>query len=474
MIKKKIKVKGMTCNSCTRLIESALKPLVKSVNANYSKDLVEVEYEEKQTSLDEIYEAIRKEGYEVEKEEKKKSWDDKLALYFLLATLGVLAYFLYGWISSLGIQMPQVGQNTSLALIFLVGILTGFHCVSMCGGFIIAYMTKNSKNGHAGFSQHLVYGGAKTASYIILGGLFGLLGSIISFSVGLRGGVAIFAGLFMVSYALSMMGFKFFRKFQFNPKFLSRFTAKASIHAKGPYKAPLITGLLSGLFIACGPLQAMYLYAAGTGSMVSGATSLAAFGLGTLPILLGFAGITTKITHKTMRKFLKISAIVVLILGLIMLNRGLTVVGSNYSFKSITGAVIGQDSQGSYLEGDYQVIQMKVDASGWTPDTFTLKKGVPVKWEIDVEELTSCNNEIIVNEYDLRIKLNKGLNVVEFLPDKEKTVQWSCWMGMIPGTFIVTESGIATQEQINYVAATTKPAGSCSMGSSRGCGCGGY
>ena len=49
----------------------------------------------------------------------------------------------------------------------------------------------------------------------------------------------------------------------------------------GEGASSLITGLLNGLFIACGPLQAMYIYAAGTGSFFGGATSLFAFGLGT-------------------------------------------------------------------------------------------------------------------------------------------------------------------------------------------------
>ena len=88
----------------------------------------------------------------------------------------------------------------------------------------------------------------------------------------------------MISFALSMLGVGFFRRLQFNPKFLSRWTAKTSHNAKGFYKAPFMTGLLSGLFIACGPLQAMYLYATGTGSFFNGAISLFAFGVSPLGI----------------------------------------------------------------------------------------------------------------------------------------------------------------------------------------------
>lgn len=40
--------------------------------------------------------------------------------------------------------------------------------------------------------------------------------------------------------------------------------------ARGFYKAPFMTGILSGLFIACGPLQSLYLYTAGTASFWTG------------------------------------------------------------------------------------------------------------------------------------------------------------------------------------------------------------
>jgi plastocyanin domain-containing protein len=113
---------------------------------------------------------------------------------------------------------------------------------------------------------------------------------------------------------------------------------------------------------------------------------------------------------------------------------------------------------------------MEVNRYGWEPSSFVLKKGVPVKWNIDVKELTGCNNEIIVRNYDIAIKLKKGLNTVEFTPDKTGTVRWSCWMGMIPGSFVVTETGIASQQEI--AAADPGPASSCGAGGG-GCGCGG-
>jgi len=349
----------------------------------------------------------------------------------------------------------------------------------MCGGFVVSYTAKNALNNKKGFGQHAAYGTSKVISYTIMGALFGLIGGIFSFSIGLRAGIAIFAGIFMIFYSLSMFGIGFFRKFQLNPKFLSKYSAKASASAKGPYKAPIVTGLLNGLFIACGPLQAMYIYAAGTGSLASGALSLAVFGLGTLPVMLAFGSLATVISHKATKRILKISAVIVLVLGLIMLNRGLTLAGSPFSFDSIKTGLVGGSvtSLGSVTNNPVTVVNgvqevnMNVDSSGYSPNSFVLKVGVPVKWNVNVKELTGCNQELVMNTYGVDKQLQKGLNVIEFTPDKTGTISFSCGMGMLRGSFIVTQDGSATQSQVQ--AATPSQGGSCSRGSNGGsCGCG--
>ncbi len=413
----------------------------------------------------------------------EKNLSDKIGWIFVVISsiilVLVLFHFFQGHIKVPEfneLKIPEGGERAGLFLLFAAGILTGFHCVSMCGGFVVSYTAKNAMNGHKSFKQHLVYGGSKVISYTIIGGVFGLIGGIIAFSVGLRAGVAIFAGVFMVFYALSMFGLKFFRKFQFNPKFLTRFII-AQANAKGPYKGPMVTGLLNGLFIACGPLQAMYLYAAGTGNFFTGATSLAVFGLGTLPIMIGFGSFATVISHKTTQKILKISAIIVLILGLIMLNRGLTMIGSPYNYESLKTKIIGGDSiavgtSPVAITNGVQEVNMDVSGSGYSPNSFVLKKGVPVKWNINVKQLTGCNSELIANNFNIDINLKQGLNTAEFTPDKVGTFSFSCGMGMLKGSFIVTETGSASQQE---VTAATPPKGmQCGGGSGGGgCGCGG-
>ncbi|HDK42367.1 MAG TPA: heavy metal transporter, partial [Candidatus Pacearchaeota archaeon] len=469
------------CNSCAQLIENNLRDLVNSISVSYSEGKAEIDFNPDKISEDAIRKRIKELGYGVGEEEKKKS--NKLGWIVLIISFFILIYVLYDLFGGINFTLPNLGEKTSLFLLFFAGLLTGFHCVAMCGGFLVSYTTKNALNGHKSFYQHLVYGAGKTISYTIMGILFGLIGSIFFFTPLLRGGIAIFAGIFMIFYSLSMFGFGFFKRFQFNPKFLTKIASKKY---KGAYFGPAMTGLLNGLFLACGPLQALYIYAAGTGSAISGGASLMAFGLGTLPVMLGFGGIANVISHKATKKILKISAVIVLALGLIMLNRGLALTGSGYDMNSMISkakGVSGVDAKVFIDSEGYQVINMEVNRYGWSPDSFVLKKDVPVKWVIDGKEITGCNNEIQVPKLGLKFDIKKGEQVIEFTPTKEGLISWSCWMGMIPGTFIVTDTGVASQEQINSAEQQATASGgscdgscgspSCGGGTSRGCGCGG-
>ncbi|MCX6722037.1 MAG: sulfite exporter TauE/SafE family protein [Candidatus Staskawiczbacteria bacterium] len=455
-MKKIFKITGMHCNSCSQLIEKSLENKVNSVSASYAKGKAEIDFDEGKISEAEIKEVIKKAGYEATEATNKKNglniWG--WIAIILIALLIVYALFVGFDFNVSGFQLPKAGESANLLILFVVGLLTGFHCISMCGGFIVSYTTKNALKGHKGFSQHLVYGASKTLSYAVIGGTLGLIGGFIAFSTQLRGIIAVLAGIFMVFYALSMFGFSWFRRFQLNPKFLSKFSAEASKKAKGAYFAPMITGLLTGLFIACGPLQAMYLYAIGSGSFRVGAISLAVFGLGTLPVLIGFGSLVSVISHKTTSKILKVSAVLVFILGFIMINTGLALTGSSWDLQSIETRIFGAGSGTSAnIVNGYQEINMTIDGNNWSPKVFVLKKGIPVKWNINAIKLP-CATQIYVNDYNLDIKLKTGMNTIEFTPDKVGTIKWACWMGMISGNFVITDNGNATTEQINSATPT--------------------
>jgi len=498
IITKKFKAKGMHCQSCETLIVKAGEKVdgVKSIKADYDTETGVVTFNSKKTNADKILSAIEKDGYECSliEDEHQEDADDSEYVHINLKYLGavfgiigilVIGYFVFRMVE--GVSLPEISQNMGYGLLLLVGLLTGFHCVSMCGGFVVSYTTKDAQEGRKAHKSHFMYGLGKTISYTVIGAAFGLIGSIITFTPMMRGVAGIIAGFFLVIFGLNMLNFiPWLRKVRIKtPAFISKFVGTES----QKHSSPLIIGLLNGLMIACGPLQAIYIMAAGTGSMIEGAKILFVFALGTLPVMLGFGFITSFLSNKATHKILKASGVIVIVLGIIMVNRGLALTGTGFDTSSILLSV-SATSDGLTeetiveTEGGYQIIRMEVNRYGWEPDKFVLKKGVPVKWIINGKEINGCNNAIQIPKLGLDFNIKKGEQIIEFTPDKEGIISWSCWMGMIPGAFIVKDyidinNAEAVQKEIE--SAPKLKAGSCggscgssTCGAAKGgsCGCG--
>ncbi len=460
--------KGTTCESCARIIEKqALKVEgVKKVRFSYAKEKGNVEFDKNKTNIDEILSKIEEKGYECMILEENRT-NKALAWVFGILGIAIVGYFIMKIAHSA--TLPQISQNMGYGLLFVVGLLTGFHCVSMCGGFVVSYTARHAQKGEKAHKSHMMYGLGKIISYTIIGAAFGLLGSIIAFTPMIRGVAGILAGLFLVIFGLNMLNiFPWLRNIRIRtPRFMSRFIGKES----SKHRQPFVIGLLNGLMIACGPLQAIYIMAAGTGSMLEGAKLLFVFALGTLPVMLGFGFLTSLISGKATRRILKASGVIVIVLGLIMINRGVSLTGTGLDTSSIVSSVTADSNElagnAAEISGDYQVIRMDVTSEGWEPDRFVLKKGVPVRWIINGKEINGCNNAIQVPRYGLSFDIKPGEQVIEFTPDEEGVVSWSCWMGMIPGTFIVKEDinlDDAKQIQKELESAPEPVGGSCGCG----------
>ncbi|MDD5112255.1 MAG: sulfite exporter TauE/SafE family protein [Candidatus Altiarchaeota archaeon] len=449
----KFSINGMTCHSCEKLVSKQAMAAkgVTGAHADYVKGEATVTYDANATSPSEIAAAISKGQYSCcEKSDAAVKKNPLITILLSVLVLAAGAYILFG---GLNIELPAVEKDASFALVFIVGLLTGFHCIAMCGGFVVSYTTRNSDKGGLNLRQHAYYGIGKTLSYALIGGMLGLAGSFITFTPFMRGIAAVLAGLFLIIFGLNMLGFLgFFRRFRLKtPAFAER------LAERGRNSSPLVIGLLNGLMIACGPLQAMYVFAAASGSPVDGALYLGVFGLGTLPVLLGFGVFTSFASSNLAGRIVKYSGVAVILLGLLMLNRGASLAGFQTGLTGITASASDTGAQSPAVSKDgFQEIRMNVTAAGWKPDTFVLIKGVPVKWVIDGQQITTCNREIQVPKYGLRFAIKSGLQTIEFTPTESGIVPWSCWMGMIPGKFIVKEPGDSGGTKAT-VAQTTKP-----------------
>lgn len=365
-------------------------------------------------------------------------------LVTLLSLCGILALLFLDDAVGEHAASPLGAQSLSYGLLALAGFFTGFHCVGMCGALVVSYSVGGNSTGAASYGSHLNYGLGKTLSYTSIGALFGGLGAIVTFTPLIRGMAAILAGVFLLLFGLSLLHvFPSLNRWRIRtPAFLMRFIGSSVKR----HSHPFVIGLLNGLMIICGPLQAMYVMAAGTGSPAEGARLLLAFGLGTLPVMLGFGVLTSTFARNLAPRLLKASGYVVMALGVIMLNRGLAMSGSGHDFHSLAAGwrTPATTEPRVTASAARQVIRMQVTSKGFEPDHFNLVKDVPVEWVIEGKELNYCNHRIAVPSLGMEFDVSKGESRVEFTPRQVGVIAWSCWMGMIPGSFMVHEQPAPT------------------------------
>ncbi len=426
----KIKVYDMTCNSCENRVEKALKKLngVVIAKATYNKEQVIVEYDIELCDISNIKESIKSAGYSVE-----SSNNYKVIGIFILA-----AVIIFLGSSTGGFDMNAKLNGASYIVLFIIGMLTSIHCVGMCGGIMLSQSISNKDISKLQtIRRSILYNTGRVVAYTLIGGIVGVLGSVLSLSLTVKSAMQIFAGIFMIILGLNMAGFSIFRKLNL------RLPWSACSVKKKP-KTPFLVGFFNGL-IPCGPLQTMQLFALGTGSATKGALSMFLFSLGTVPLMLTFGALSGLLSKGYTKKILKMSGFLIIILGIIMGSRGLALAGvgipnfMDIRENSASNSSSESDMGKAVLKDGIQEITMTVDGSGFTPNQFYVRKNVPVKWVIKGDSINPCNNVIAIPALNLERTIKSGENIIDFTPSDED-INFSCWMGMIKGSIKVTDN----------------------------------
>ncbi|MGB8453250.1 MAG: sulfite exporter TauE/SafE family protein [Anaerocolumna sp.] len=435
-IKTKLTVSGMSCAHCELTIENTLSGIkgVNNAKASFSKGEVSLIFDEEVVKLEKIKSAINRLDYKVvDNLPESKPAVNSLTLYILIMLFGAYIIIKHFGLLNFTNFFPQIQNNMGYGMLFIIGILTSLHCVAMCGGINLAQSVNSVKGGHSVLLPNFLYNLGRVISYTVIGGIVGLLGSAISFGGGLGGAVAVFAGVFMVIMGLNMLNiFPWLRRFNVR---MPKFIGKRISNEKYKKHSSFYIGLLNGL-MPCGPLQSMQLYALSTGSFIAGALSMFLFSLGTVPLMYILGTLSSKLNKHFTEKMMSVCALLVVVLGIGMLNNGLALSG-------ITVPQLQAGTESAFNTADIKENHQEITTSlgyGSYP-AITVKAGVPVKWTITAGQgmINGCNNEMIIPEYNLNVKLNEGENLIEFTPDKAGKFGYSCWMGMIRSSINVVE-----------------------------------
>lgn len=412
-----VKIKGIHCQNCETTIQKALLKLPNVKEVTIKNFIAHITYEDPLTKP-EIINAITKAGYitkasyirtNLKDLEKTSNLKQFLLIFTIIILIVSLTYKIFGF--NIFNVIPTIDSNITYTMLFLTGLLTSIHCVSMCGAInLIAILNQNSQNR---FERPLKYNLGRLISYTILGGIAGFLGNILTINNTISGIIITIAGLAMFVMSLEMLGLFRIPRIKFlTPK-----------HKKS--SNPFLIGLLNGL-MPCGPLQAMQLYALSTSSMLKGALSMFLFGLGTMPLMLLTGVIFTNLKGKNKILINNIASVLILVLSLLMLNRGLVALNINIpAFEGKTQYLTPN------IIDDTQVVEFDLSYNGYQNIKVEVDKPVKMIIHVDKKYFTGCNNSLTISEYNINQELKVGDNIIEFYPTKEGTFIYTCWMNML-------------------------------------------
>ncbi len=493
--KVRLAIRGMTCANCGSVIEKALKGMegILSAEASFERASADIVYDERKVGLTEIIARIDSLGYTAVA--GKKALDPSLGRRALLLAAIPALYALLQSSQVLNVLAPGrlADAGMGYGMLFVIGLMTSLHCVAMCGGINLSQCLpgrvpdSEGSGGLKTFLPALACSAGRVLTYTAAGFFLGLAGLLLGGgaqsgpSALLQGMLKMTAGVLMALMGVSMLGLvPWLRRCSFRtPRLLARKSALWRIRAAGPFLA----GILNG-FMPCGPLQSMWLVALATGDPLAGALSMLSFGLGTVPLMLGLGSIVSVLGRKWRTCVMNAGAVLVVVLGLSLLSQGgelsgwfspdllfvllaalsaaglllsvpaesrvlkwtlraasLAAVAGSFALWSVYGQPAGASAPAAEGGADGVQLVKSTLSPGRYPD-ITVRAGVPVTWEIDAPKgsINGCNYRMLIGEYGIEHTFHTGKNVIEFTPVRAGTIRYTCWMGMIPGTILVTDA----------------------------------
>ena len=460
-------IKGMHCAGCEIILEKDLNAIkgVKVVKISHktNKAVLEVKDFVNEQNIKNVVKknnftlSINKKDSKDSKKTKRNSIVDYIEIIAITVILGdILLIFRNVDVTRI---FPNIGGQAGVLVALIFGLIASLStCLIMVGGIVISfgsiYPTEKNKD-HPVLQRvqpHIYFHLGRILGFGVLGGILGLIGQKISYSVIFTGYLTMIVSVVMVYMALYILNIvPGITKWGFYlPKSLSKNIH--SLQENDHCLIPIVIGVLT-FFLPCGFTQSMQLAAVVSGSFVYGFLIMSAFALGTLPVLLSVGMGASFAKDSRFGTLKRIAGVLIIFFALYSLNSGLVLSGNNSLFTFISSSPLKDDyfttKQDPSLkifdkkvlqaEAEYQVINMDVD---WTfkPRHFVMKKRIPVRWEIQGINITGCSNEVVIPRLNISKKISKGLNVVNFTPTMSGDLPFSCWMGMINGNFKVVDT----------------------------------
>ncbi len=334
---------------------------------------------------------------------------------------------------------------------FTLGLATSLHCVSMCGPLVLTYAVKGTEDGpwYHKITPNAAYQAAKIVSYMLVGLLLGAVGAFFDLDA-LRPYIMFLAGAFMIVLGLGMTGkVPWAAKFSPRPPVflmnaIMKLRRKASADAQvgeSTLGTPILFGLMTGL-LPCGPLMAAQVSAAASGSAITGALGMAAFGLGTAPLMIAFGTAGSLIPRVWKERMMTVLAVGVIVFGLVFINRGLMLTGAPVNFDTVKTAFVGGQvvESAEYVTGQDGVVEVPIviENTQFVPNVVQIPADQPVRLVVDRREDNSCSAQLALPQLGVLVDLaDNGVTAVDVPATAAGTYTLTCGMGMMSGQLVV-------------------------------------
>lgn len=203
----------------------------------------------------------------------------------------------------------------------LLGLVSSFHCIGMCGPLALALPVHHLPRPQPAIAI-LLYNIGRIITYALLGAIFGWAGRHIYLS-GFQQWFSITVGFIILLVVVA----NFFFRTAFSPSWMRAFHAQVQQLMRRLLRSPhifyyLLLGMANGL-LPCGMVYLGIAGAMTASSIPEGIVFMAAFGSGTLPAMLALAlfGMHIKLSIRMQLK--KLVPFVVACMAILLILRGM-------------------------------------------------------------------------------------------------------------------------------------------------------
>ncbi len=313
-------VAGLICRQCEDILLNDLLYVrgIILAKCSYFKGKVTITYDPAIISEDEIKKKLASVGFPpIERNGKGKIIDG-------ISLLAIIGLFLMIRFINLP-AIPKADNDTSYLFLFLIGLVTGTHCVFMCGGIMLSQTSeksiKNKKISKQRIFSVAVYNFGRVLAASILGIVFGEVGKYIVFSLKAKSILYTLTGLYILFTALAMWGVPILRKINTGlPSFCKLKKKNKLLTQAGPFLAGVFTA-----FLPCASSNSVWLIAVSSGSWLKGLLTMLSWSLGTVPFMMLFGFLSFFAQKKSQAWMIRINIVLMMTLGLNLLYMGIMI-----------------------------------------------------------------------------------------------------------------------------------------------------